>query len=163
MSNETERITVSIAENGVWATDAHLVSGKWQDGATLIPDEDGCPSDADDALYAAIAASIEAGDTDGRIETDDSVYTWRAAGGQSAPIAEPEVVEFAPLSVGELQREDMHTQLLQRIAYKCTGSDQSDAQFRNEVKREYPDLKLSRNDWARLRRFRDGVLERMGR
>lgn len=73
----TARLTVSIAEDGIWATDAHLVRGKWQDGATLIPDEDGCPSDADDALYGQIADAIATGDTDGRIEISGHVYTWR--------------------------------------------------------------------------------------
>lgn len=77
MFGAEQRFTVSISEDGAWATDAHLVRGAWQDGGTLIPDEDGCPSDADDALYAAIAAAIKAGETDGRIETDDHVYTWQ--------------------------------------------------------------------------------------
>lgn len=73
------RITVELFKNNVWVTDAHLVRGQWQDGATLIPDEDGCPSDADDALYAQIAAAIMRGETDGRIETDDHVYAWQIA------------------------------------------------------------------------------------
>jgi hypothetical protein len=76
------RLTVSISEDGIWATDAHIRTSRldaswWDDGATLIPDEDGCPSDADDALYEAIAAAIEAGETDGRIEISGHVYTWR--------------------------------------------------------------------------------------
>lgn len=69
-----ERITVSIAEDGIWATDAHLVRGKWQDGAAICADED-----ADDALYAMIADMVERGETDGRIEVDSSVYTWHIA------------------------------------------------------------------------------------
>ena len=80
MNNEI--ITVSISEDGIWATDAHIRTNRldvswWDDGATLIPDEDGCPSDADDALYAQIASALEAGETDGRIEAEDHVYTWK--------------------------------------------------------------------------------------
>lgn len=76
------RLTVSIDEDGVWATDAHIRTGKldvagWEDGATLLPDEDGAPSADDDRLYGQIADAIAAGDTDGRIEISGHVYTWR--------------------------------------------------------------------------------------
>lgn len=66
--------SVSIYENGVWATDAHLKNGRWQDGAAICADED-----ADDALYAMIADMVERGETDGRIEVESNVYTWEMA------------------------------------------------------------------------------------
>lgn len=81
IANNT-RLTVSIDEDGVWATDAHIRTGKldvagWEDGAPLIGDEDGQLTAADDAIYETIADAIATGDTDGRIEISGHVYTWR--------------------------------------------------------------------------------------
>lgn len=107
-----------------------------------------------------LGEALDDGQTTGEFEIADSgTWTWSLI--QSD---EPEPIEDHPaLSVGELQREDARTQLLQRIAYMCTGSDQTETQFRAEVQREWPDLQLKRGEWARLLRFRDGVIERMNR
>ena len=81
-TNTNTKITVSIAENGVWVTDAHIrrnrldVNG-WEDGAALIPGSDGVNSDYDDEIYSSIADAILAGDESGRIEMLGSVYTWK--------------------------------------------------------------------------------------
>ena len=63
---------ISIAENGVWATDAAYSSTQgWQDGAQLSSD-----TDIDDGIYAAIADAICAGETSGELVADGHTYSW---------------------------------------------------------------------------------------
>ena len=63
---------ISIAEDGVWATDAAYSSTQgWQDGAQLSSD-----ADTDDEIYAAIRTAIRAGETAGEVEAGERTYTW---------------------------------------------------------------------------------------
>jgi hypothetical protein len=114
--------------------------------------------------WVQLGEALDEGHKYGEFEIADSgTWRWTIEDVDGAPFM-PSATEQQPgLSVGELQREDARTQLLQRIAYQCTGSGQTETAFRQSVRREYPDLKLGRDEWARVLRFRDGVIERMGR
>jgi len=69
-AEQADSVQIEIFESGVWATDAIYRNGGWETGAALSDDED-----ASDAIYAAIEAQIEAGQTEGVV----SSFTWQLA------------------------------------------------------------------------------------
>lgn len=61
---------IEIYENNVHATDARYAKGGWETGAALSDDDD-----ASDAIYAAIEAQIEDGQTEGKV----GAFAWNVA------------------------------------------------------------------------------------
>lgn len=73
------RLTVSIDEDGVWATDAHIRATRleanwWDDGAYLGGDEE-----TSDWVYGQIADALQRGEMSGEVKSDNATWTWQAS------------------------------------------------------------------------------------
>ena len=106
-----------------------------------------------------LSEALDDGHEYGDFEISDSgMWRWAIEQIEGKPFAPPPAAPQLGLSVGELAQADAHTQLLQRVASKCTDVREEEAHFRAAVHRELPAMKFSKSDWAALLRYRSQIL-----
>lgn len=109
--------------------------------------------------WQSLSEALDEGHEYGEFEIADSgMWRWAIEQIEGEPFAPPPAAPQPGLSVGELARADAHTQLLQRVASKCADVRESETHFRAAVRRELPEMKFSKSDWAALLRYREQIL-----